>query len=184
MNFSLIRASCFLAAVVAAGSLHATERKAYKIVDEKGNVIPFPTIVPVLPSAPLVGGADSCVTPDAITGGGPFAFDTTTATTGAEGQNESICTNAGQTGLNRDVWFTWTASFTGIADVTFCGTATFDTKVAIYAGSTCPTGAALACNDDYCGLQSETQFNATSGNTYVIQVGQFGTGTPTPGTCR
>ena len=31
--------------------------------------------------APLVGGSDSCTTPDVITGTGTFAFDNSTATT-------------------------------------------------------------------------------------------------------
>jgi hypothetical protein len=152
------------------------------LVDEKGNVIPFPTIVPVLPAAPLVGGADSCVTPDVIMGTGSIAFDTTTATTGTQGQNEVLCNNAAQIGINRDVWYTWTSGFSGLAIISFCTTASFDTKVAVYAGTTCPSTSAIACNDDSCGLQSRLTFNATSGSSYVIQVGQYGTGTPTPGT--
>jgi hypothetical protein len=151
-------------------------------VDGKGNIT-LPTNPVLMPApAPLVGGADSCVTPDLITGTGSVAFDTTTATTGTQGQNEAICNNAGLIGLNRDVWFTWTAGFTGNAIITFCGTANFDTKVAVYPGTTCPVAPAIVCNDDFCGVQSQVLFGVTSGNSYVIQVGQWGSGTPAPGT--
>jgi hypothetical protein len=34
-------------------------------------------------------------------------------------------------------------------------------------------GANLACNDDFCGLQSQTTFAATNGVTYYIAVGGF-----------
>ncbi len=153
------------------------------LVDKHGQIVQQAPLAHPLPQAPLVGGADSCVTPDVIVGAGPFAFDTTTATTGTQGQSETICNFSAQVGVNRDVWFTWTSGFTGQADISFCNMATFDTKVAVYAGTTCPTaGSALACNDDACGLQSRTQFSVTSGSTYVIQVGEWGTGAPSPGT--
>jgi hypothetical protein len=116
-----------------------------------------------------------------ISGAGPFAFDTTLATTGAEGQAEAICNFSAQIGLNNDVWFTWTAGFTGQADVTTCTMSTMDTKIAVYAGTTCPTTSAIVCNDDFCGLQSDVQFPVVTGNTYVIQIGQWGTAVPTPG---
>jgi len=150
------------------------------LLDKFGNVVQQAPIIN-LPTSPLVGGADSCVTPDVISGAGPFAFDTTLATTGAEGQAEPLCNNAAQIGLNNDVWFTWTATFTGPARVSLCGMASFDSKVAIYAGNTCPGAAAIACNDDFCGLQSQVDFPAVSGNNYVIQIGQYGTVAPTPG---
>jgi hypothetical protein len=71
------------------------------------------------------------------------------------------------------VWFTWTATFTGTAQVATCGV-TVDTKIAAYAGTTCPTtGTALACNDDSCNLQSRISFNVTSGNSYVLQLGNY-----------
>jgi hypothetical protein len=58
---------------------------------------------------------------------------------------------------------------------------TMDTKLAAYDGNTCPTTGALACNDDTCGLQSAITWAVTQGNTYTIQLGQWGTATPTPG---
>src|ERR1700733_10635409 len=60
------------------------------LMDKQGHVIPLP-VHATPPPAPLVGGADSCVTPDVITGLGSFAYDNTVATTGVEGQNEALC---------------------------------------------------------------------------------------------
>ena len=128
-------------------------------------------------SALLVGGSDSCSTPDAIAGAGPHAFDTTAASTGAEGQSEALCNFFAQTGISNDVWYSWTAASTGTATLTTCGMAGNDTKVAVYAGGGCPTGSALACNDDTCGLQSQVTFSAVAGSTYTIQLGGY-PGTP------
>ena len=115
----------------------------------------------------LVGGGDSCATPDMISGSGTFAFDTTTATTGAEGQNE--CGS-----IYNDVWFAWTATSSGIATVSTCNQAAFDTKLAAYPGGACPAnGTSLACNDDACSLQSSVAFPVTNGSVYLVQVGSF-----------
>ncbi len=131
-----------------------------------------------LPGQPLVAfinGSDSCATPDVITGPGPHAFDNTTATTGSEGQTEPLCLAFGFTTITRDVWFTWTAPMSGTAFLDICSSGSgVDTKVAIYNGTACPTGAAIACNDDACpGLQSNVSFPITMGNSYVIQVGTY-----------
>ncbi len=120
--------------------------------------------------------SDDCATPDTIAGEGTFAFDSTLATTGLEGQNETLCYAFGSSAVNSDIWFSWTASATGDVTVGAC-TSGFDTKIAAYPGGGCPTdGSALACNDDSCGLQSEISFPVTSGTAYMIQVGAFSTG--------
>ena len=122
----------------------------------------------------LVGGGDDCATPDPIAGQGSFTFDQSAATTGAEGQNESLCYFFGSSAIDADVWFAWTADVTGDATVATCSGTTTDTKLAAYDGSSCPTdGSALACNDDACSLQSSITFPVTSGNTYMIQLGTF-----------
>ncbi|MDZ4771733.1 MAG: hypothetical protein SGI72_01225 [Planctomycetota bacterium] len=117
-------------------------------------------------------GTDSCTAPTAIAGVGAFAFNTTTATTSAEGQANPLCNFFGQTAIETDVWFAWTAPSTGSFALSCC-TAIYDTKVAVYAGSTCPAAAAIACNDDACSTQSSLQFSATSGNVYLIQFGAY-----------
>jgi hypothetical protein len=70
----------------------------------------------------------------------------------------------------------------GSVTVSTCGQTALDSKIAVYSGSGCPSAAALACNDDFCGLQSSLSFAATKGQAYTIQVGNFpgaaaGTGT-------
>ena len=118
---------------------------------------------------------DDCATPDIIAGDGSFAFDTTCATTGAEGQANAACDFFGQPDMNDDVWFEWTAMITGNAVISLCGAAG-DTKLAIYDGGGCPTAEPLACNDDSCGLLSEVTTAVTAGNVYVVQLATFSAG--------
>ncbi|MCB9916049.1 MAG: hypothetical protein H6828_13045 [Planctomycetes bacterium] len=117
---------------------------------------------------------DQCASPDVIAGQGNFPFDPTYATTGVEGQSESLCYAFGSSGVFKDVWFSWTANATGPATVSLCATTAYDSKIAAYPGTGCPVpGSALACNDDTCGLQSEITFNVVSGTTYTLQMGTF-----------
>ena len=147
---------------------------------------PYPRPAPGAPSgtptqathsalASALVGSDSCTTPFVIVGTGTFPFDNSVATTGAEGQAETICNLVGAgTAILQDVWFTWTATQTGVATVNTCGVSTIDTKIAIYNGSSCPTTAAIACNDDACtGFQSTVTFNCTAGSSYMIQLGLY-----------
>jgi hypothetical protein len=134
----------------------------------------------VLPPAPTVG-SDSCTSPTLVVGAGPHAYDTTGATTGPEGQSTANCTFYNQIGIDSDVWFEWVAPATGSFEVTTCGLASIDTKLAVYAGTasgtTCPTGApAAGCNDDisYYSVphkQSRVVFATTAGTHYLIQIG-------------
>ena len=118
-------------------------------------------------------GNDACTAPVVISGLGPHNFDNTAATTGAEGQAEAICNFFGSTAIAHDLWFSWTAPSTGTFSLSSCSQTTVDTKFAVYNGAGCPTSAAIACNDDACGLQTGLCFNATSGQTYSIQIGTY-----------
>lgn len=120
---------------------------------------------------------DACATPAAISGVGSFAFDNSAATTGAEGQAEALCTFFGTTAVTKDVWFDWTSPSTGTAVVATCGGTPGDTKIAAYEGSGCPASAAIACNDDACGLQSSISFACVAGQHYTLQLGNY-PGTP------
>jgi subtilisin-like proprotein convertase family protein len=70
-----------------------------------------------------------------------------------------------------DVWHCWTATCTGQATFSLCGSA-FDTTLAIYNGC---GGAELGCNDDDagCGPDSKVILNVTSGQTYFIRIAGF-----------
>jgi hypothetical protein len=129
----------------------------------------------VLPPAPQGGGSDACATPEVLVGTGSVSFDTSSATTGTQGQAEAQCNLAGAgTAILNDVWFTWNAPSTGLARIRTCALTMVDTKIAVYAGTACPTtGSAIACNDDACGLQSTVEFACTGGVDYVIQLGNY-----------
>lgn len=138
----------------------------------------------VVPPAPggWLGGTDDCVTPMPIAGQGTFSFDQTTATTGTQGQSESLCFAFGTSAIENDVWFCWTADADGCAEVSTCGVTATDTKIAAYPGCGCPaSGTALACNDDACGLQSTIGFPVSNGTTYTLQVGTFPGASPGTG---
>jgi hypothetical protein len=91
-------------------------------------------------------------------------FDTTLATF----DGPALCMTS------PNIWYVYTASCSGNATVSLCGSQ-FDTKLAVYSGSSCyPTQARLiGCNDDTCGYQSELTFSVTAGNQYLIEVGGY-----------
>ena len=69
--------------------------------------------------------------------------------------------------------------------LSFCGGATFDTKIAVYdAAEGCPVSGSVpvACNDDSCGLQSEASFLAICGESYYFRVGTYSAATFGAGT--
>ena len=112
---------------------------------------------------------DDCSSASALAGFGPVTIDNTTATTGPQ-QNLPCGTGYAYD----DVWFDWTCPTSGAAQVSLCGGVSFDTVLAVYAGSSCPIpGNAIACNDDSCGVQSEVLFPCVAGVHYLIQVGNF-----------
>jgi hypothetical protein len=136
------------------------------------------------PPAPLVGGSDSCTTPDPIMGTGSFAFDTNASTVGTEGQSTVNCIFRNMIGIDKDVWFVWTAPSNGTFVISTCGATTVDTKISVYSSPTggpyCPAPgiSSLACHDDISDAfpqnrQTRVSFVATVGNEYVIQVGTF-----------
>jgi hypothetical protein len=67
------------------------------------------------------------------------------------------------------VWYSWTAPASGQALLSTCGSG-FDTLLAVYTGDSVNALAAVASNDDACGLQSSLTFDASEGVTYRIAV--------------
>jgi len=134
----------------------------------------FGLLALVCPTVSAGGGDDDCATAESIAGSGTFAFDQTAASTGGQGQSETLCYFFGSKVVDNDVWFAWQADADGIATVTTCGGTGTDTKIAAYPGSGCPApSTALACNDDDCGGQSTISFDCTNGTTYTLQIGTF-----------
>lgn len=93
-----------------------------------------------------------------------LAFDTTDATIDGPGQ----CM------LSPNIWYCYTAPCAGQVTVSLCGSQ-YDTMLAVYKGCVCAAEEAvlLACNDDFCGLQSQLTFNAVAGDSYLIEIGGY-----------
>ena len=117
---------------------------------------------------------DNCDNAIAISGAGSFTADTSTATTGSFGQEENLCSKFGNNEFSNDLWYEWTATSTGDTHVLTCNTGSGDSKLGAYPGGSCPLPqTSIACLDDSCGLLTEITFPAVSGQTYLIQVGNY-----------
>jgi hypothetical protein len=134
--------------------------------------IAFALLVLLVPSA-AAQGSDNCAIPTPINGVGTFAFNNASATAGTQGQSEALCNYFGSTVVNHDVWFTWMAPSGQEYELTACSLTGVDTKIAVYDGAGCPTGPAIACNDDSCGFQSRLTFTTQPGQMYTLQIGTF-----------
>ena len=88
--------------------------------------------------------------------------------------------------LGRDVWFRYTATFTGTARAQTCGDADYDTELAVYDSCACPVDPDTifgcdAAGQSCLGFGSEVIFDVQAGNCYTIRIGGVaaasGTGT-------
>jgi hypothetical protein len=71
-----------------------------------------------------------------------------------------------------DLWYRYTPGWNGTLTVSLCGSS-YDTVVSVH--SDCPgtAGNLLACNDDYCGLQSQASVSVAVGTVYFIRISGF-----------
>ena len=114
-------------------------------------------------------------------------FSTVDAITDGPAHDNNPCFQFGVNTATNDIWYTFTAPLTGAVEWTTCGTATFDTRLAVYnPGSACPPASddLMVCNDDgggCAGFTSVLVFNVTAGETYLLRLGshasESGTGT-------
>lgn len=121
-------------------------------------------------------GSNSCQTPEAITGTGEFSFDNSAAS--QDGPAHGACTFFGQSQLDNDIWFCWTAPqqvCNGTYVITTCDRTDVDTKIALYNGCSCPTNDTnlLNCRDDECEVQTRATFQANPGQQFMIRLGTF-----------
>lgn len=106
-----------------------------------------------------------------VVGLGSTAFTTVGATT--DGPDEpGVCTAFGYTNVGNDIWFQYTPAVNADVTASLCDSG-YDTKMAVYEGSCPVVASAIACNDDFCSLQSEVTFSATGGTPYLIRVGGY-----------
>ncbi len=104
---------------------------------------------------------------------GNIAFTNVGATT--DGPEElQACQPTVYDDIGRDIWYRYTAACNGELSVDLCES-DFDTKVAVYGGCRlCPvTSPPLACNDDFCGIQSRATLPVQQGSCYTIRVGGY-----------
>jgi hypothetical protein len=129
---------------------------------------------------------DDCA--DAIPIGlGDTTLDNDCATAG--GPSHAECNDGFLVALGLDIWYTYTADFTGELLVSTCDQVDYDTQLAVYEGCDCGTlsDPPLGCNDDgaVCsGGSSLVVVDVTAGTCYTIRVGSSfagptGTGTLT-----
>ncbi len=118
---------------------------------------------------------DECISPTVI-GNGSYGFDTTSAGDSTPAVAAS-CLDGGGATMYNDVWFRYDPACTGLATLSTCGNASFDTRLVAYAGATCPTAASavLSCNDDNFACSPTTKstmyLDVVDGYTYYIRVG-------------
>jgi cysteine-rich repeat protein len=98
------------------------------------------------------------------------AFATTSAPPGP------TCAGGGAVNSERDVWFTYTATCSGLLTVDTCATqsAVNDTILSVYEG-TCGNLQNEVCDEDGCGIAflSTVTTAAVQGQTYIIRVASF-----------
>lgn len=75
--------------------------------------------------------------------------------------------------LSADVWALYIAGASDFVTISCCSNANFNTVFVLYDGAT-GIGTLIACNDDFCGLQSQITFAAMIGHSYKLRVGGFG----------
>ncbi len=134
-----------------------------RLLGNWGPCPPPPAAVPILSdecgSATLVGEED-------------IAFDTTFASDN-DPPLPASCNEGSGLSIGKDVWALYLPALSGTATISTCGSANFDTRLAVYGGF-CGDLTLLACNDDACGsLQSSVAVPATAGVPLLVRLGGF-----------
>ena len=115
---------------------------------------------------------DDCVTARAI-GDDQNAFTTIGGNNSSDSYDDSQCGGTYLGEMHADVWFSFTACQSGDTEVSTCDIVDFDSDIVVYEGN-CGNKVQIACNGDGdgCGgYSSQTSFNATAGQHYLIRVG-------------
>lgn len=105
------------------------------------------------------------------------------------GPDHEGCFGTTNDSIPADVWFVFNSPITGEVEWSLCGTADYDSRIAVYqAGASClPTDDdILECNDDGPDCADNTSilnFVVNEGETYLLRIGGYGddTGIPTEG---
>jgi len=144
------------------------------------------TVIPPIIEPPNDDCADAAVLIDGVNN-----FTTQDATTEPSiPALPASCDEGAGLSFDRDVWYDYTATCTGILTVSTCGTAAFNTRLAVYdapsSACACPTdnSGLVTCDDNTSGCSSNTSevvISAVTGNCYKVRLGGVsgaqGTGT-------
>jgi hypothetical protein len=123
---------------------------------------------------------DSCS--NAISVGLEEVVDFTTVestTDGPAGAQHENCFATANDSIPNDVWYSFTPDISGEVRWTNCGTADYDSRMAVYGpGASCPPTDEdiIACNDDgtdCANSTSELTFVISSGATYLLRMGGY-----------
>ncbi len=106
---------------------------------------------------------------------GENVYETETATPSSPEPDDSQCSGTYMNWSNsQDIWFAWTADYSGNAHFTTCDSSSFDTSMALYEGS---ANNQVTCNGDANGEQgcqsyySAFDYSVQEGQTYYIRIG-------------
>jgi hypothetical protein len=104
---------------------------------------------------------------------GVTPFTTVGATT--DGPAHAACNFFGNNNVTNDVWFNYPSQCDGQLTITTCGTAGFDTKIAVYRGNGCENfeSRLAACSDDNCGNQTSVTVDVAEGEFITIRLGGY-----------
>jgi hypothetical protein len=146
----------------------------YPVLSEPGSRGPYTIHV----SAARCTQNNACAGAVAITDG-----DTLFSTVGATTDGPALpaqCDEGTGISFNKDIWFDYSATCTGRATFSTCGTADYNTRLAVYEGTACPVDPAtlLGCNDDdeNCDLStSRLTVDVVGGHNYKLRVGGLST---------
>jgi len=131
---------------------------------------------------------DFCAAAIPVMLGAGQEYSTLDALTDGPDHLDNPCFGFGSTTAGADIWYTFTADFTGAVQWSTCNTGGFDTRLAVYnPGSACPPmdEDLYSCNDDgagCAGFTSDLLFEVVAGETYLLRLGGFGTGDSGQGT--
>lgn len=151
------------------------ERLISLIVSAKADgLIPDPSwyarlaeLMPPTPRTTLDQGSDAC--PATVIPSIPYTDNGSTVGY-ANDYTASCASGAG----SPDVIYEYTPATTGSYTVSLCGSG-YDTALHIRTGGSCPGDSEIACNDDWCGLQSQITLDLIAGTAYWIIVDGYGT---------
>lgn len=126
---------------------------------------------------------DACANAIPVSLGLDQQFTTANAITdGPDHDGSNPCFQFNSLTVGQDIWYTYTAGFTGTVQWTTCDEINFDSRMAVYRpGSPCPPAPEdlYGCNDDGpdCPagtFHSDLFFDVTQGETYLLRLGGFG----------